>query len=141
MESELSDEFLNEIDKYMDSLNIKKNQVYYSIRNEKIKNILAYFNPEHDLYDQAMVDEYNNGKVTLTELLNDKFKHKTWDEYKSYEQKRLNTNTKTESNTIDICHACKKQNVYMIEKQTRSGDEATTKFYKCLSCNKAWKKN
>lgn len=39
------------------------------------------------------------------------------------------------------CIKCKSTDTFVIEKQTRSGDEGATLFYTCQSCNKNWKEN
>lgn len=39
------------------------------------------------------------------------------------------------------CRDCKSYDVFKIQKQIRSGDEAMTDFYECRECGKRWKKN
>lgn len=40
-----------------------------------------------------------------------------------------------------ICGKCKKRNVSYREKQTRSGDEGMTVFYKCIDCGHTWRQS
>ena len=43
-------------------------------------------------------------------------------------------------NTIGIvCPKCKSENIYTYSKQTRSGDEAETKYCHCIDCGKTWR--
>jgi DNA-directed RNA polymerase subunit M/transcription elongation factor TFIIS len=44
-----------------------------------------------------------------------------------------------ESNIDVECRQCHQRNVWHEAKQTRSGDEAVTDFYLCLSCDYNWK--
>jgi DNA-directed RNA polymerase subunit M/transcription elongation factor TFIIS len=45
-------------------------------------------------------------------------------------------------NTVNIhCRMCKSDNVYVFTKQTRSSDEATTKYYTCIDCGNKWNVN
>lgn len=45
-------------------------------------------------------------------------------------------------NTVNIhCKMCKSDNVYVFTKQTRSSDEATTKYYTCIDCGNKWNVN
>ena len=45
-------------------------------------------------------------------------------------------------NTVNIyCKMCKSDNVYVFAKQTRSSDEATTKYYTCIDCGNKWNVN
>ena len=45
-------------------------------------------------------------------------------------------------NTVGIkCRHCGSENVFVYSKQTRSADEATTKFYTCLDCGNKWSVN
>lgn len=37
------------------------------------------------------------------------------------------------------CPKCKHNEAYFWTKQTRSSDEAETKFYKCTKCKKTWR--
>jgi DNA-directed RNA polymerase subunit M len=42
--------------------------------------------------------------------------------------------------TLDIgCPKCKNREAYWWLLQTRSGDEATTQFYRCTKCNYTWR--
>jgi transcription factor S len=38
-----------------------------------------------------------------------------------------------------ICKKCKHPQAFFWTKQTRSGDEAETKFYKCTKCKYTWR--
>jgi DNA-directed RNA polymerase subunit M len=38
-----------------------------------------------------------------------------------------------------ICIKCKNNEAYFWTKQTRSSDEAETKFYKCTACKHTWR--
>lgn len=38
-----------------------------------------------------------------------------------------------------ICEKCKHKEAYFWTKQTRAGDEAETKFYKCTKCGYTWR--
>ena len=40
-----------------------------------------------------------------------------------------------------ICEKCKHDRAFYIEKQTRSADEPSTIFYKCVGCGFQWKEN
>ena len=43
-------------------------------------------------------------------------------------------------NTIGIkCPKCHSENIYTYSKQTRSGDEAETKYCYCIDCKKHWR--
>lgn len=45
-------------------------------------------------------------------------------------------------NTVGIkCPRCKSENVNVYEKQTRSSDEAKSKFYTCIDCGNKWRKD
>lgn len=45
-------------------------------------------------------------------------------------------------NTVGIhCKNCHSDNVHVYTKQTRSADEASTKFYTCLNCGNKWSVN
>ena len=37
------------------------------------------------------------------------------------------------------CKKCKNQQAYFWSSQTRSGDEAETRFFKCTKCNHQWR--
>ncbi len=37
------------------------------------------------------------------------------------------------------CEKCKHPEAYFWTKQTRAGDEAETKFYKCVKCSHTWR--
>ena len=37
------------------------------------------------------------------------------------------------------CSKCKHEEAYFWTKQTRSGDEAETSFYKCVKCRNTWR--
>ena len=37
------------------------------------------------------------------------------------------------------CEKCKHPQVYFWSKQTRAGDEAETRFYKCVKCKHIWR--
>ena len=37
------------------------------------------------------------------------------------------------------CEKCKNNEAYFWTKQTRSGDEAETKFYRCTKCKHTWR--
>jgi len=39
-----------------------------------------------------------------------------------------------------VCPECKNKKAYFWTLQTRSSDEAETKFYKCTKCNHTWRK-
>lgn len=39
-----------------------------------------------------------------------------------------------------VCEKCKNPEAYFWTKQTRAGDEAETKFYKCTKCRHTWRK-
>lgn len=44
-------------------------------------------------------------------------------------------------NTInEYCPVCKSDNVNVVQKQTRSGDEGATNFYTCLDCGHRWRR-
>ena len=52
--------------------------------------------------------------------------------------------TLIEPDTADVpalnrCGRCRSDNVYFYQRQTRSADEGSTTFCKCLSCGKRWK--
>lgn len=38
-----------------------------------------------------------------------------------------------------VCEKCKNHEAYFWTKQTRAGDEAETKFYKCTKCKHTWR--
>jgi DNA-directed RNA polymerase subunit M len=38
-----------------------------------------------------------------------------------------------------ICQKCKNQEAYFWTKQTRSADEAETKFFRCTKCKHTWR--
>lgn len=43
-------------------------------------------------------------------------------------------------NTVNvICKQCGSDQIYVESHQIRSGDEAATKFYTCLSCGNKWR--
>ena len=43
-------------------------------------------------------------------------------------------------NTVGVnCKTCKSDNIYVVSKQLRSADEATTKIYTCLDCGYTWR--
>lgn len=43
-------------------------------------------------------------------------------------------------NSIGIkCIACGSDNIYTYSRQTRSGDEAETKYCYCIDCKKTWR--
>lgn len=49
--------------------------------------------------------------------------------------------SKLVKNTFNIyCPKCKSDNIYESTAQTRSADEAETKFFRCLNCGNAWRK-
>lgn len=41
--------------------------------------------------------------------------------------------------TKEDCPKCKNQNAYYWIVQTRAGDEAATRFFKCTKCNHTWR--
>ena len=43
------------------------------------------------------------------------------------------------SKTKEICPKCKNTEAYYWLVQTRAGDEAATKFYKCTKCGHVWR--
>lgn len=47
-------------------------------------------------------------------------------------------NPNIEESQIFQCFKCKSKKIYTFSKQTRSGDEATTVFAKCIICNNNW---
>ena len=51
------------------------------------------------------------------------------------EEKKLNTYPKVEIR----CPECKNKKAYFWTMQTRSSDEAETKFYKCVKCEHTWR--
>lgn len=54
-----------------------------------------------------------------------------------YKTEKINVMIK---NTVGIvCKKCKSDNVNVYVKQTRSSDEASSKFYTCLNCGNKWK--
>jgi len=57
----------------------------------------------------------------------------------AFRQDVINTKVK---NTVGIhCRKCGSEDIYCESRQTRSADEATTKFYTCLNCGNKWKMN
>ena len=41
--------------------------------------------------------------------------------------------------TVETCKKCKNEKAYFWTVQTRSGDEAETKFFKCTKCEHTWR--
>lgn len=50
-----------------------------------------------------------------------------------------NRDAEPEPNWPVPCHHCKQKKVFHFSVQTRSADEASTLFFKCLNCGKEWK--
>ncbi len=45
-------------------------------------------------------------------------------------------------NTVGLhCKRCNSDQINVISKQTRSSDEATSKFYTCLNCGNKWRQD
>lgn len=45
-------------------------------------------------------------------------------------------------NTVNVkCPTCQSDNINLVQKQTRSGDEGATNFYTCLDCGFRWRRN
>jgi len=75
--------------------------------------------------------------------------------YSTKDKVKLNTSEKIEEKTgvavvsskdsqtlpkiAETCKECKNPEVYFWTVQTRSGDEAETKFFKCVKCEFTWR--
>ena len=51
--------------------------------------------------------------------------------------------SKSDMRTLPIekekCPKCGNEEAYSWQRQTRSGDEPATRFYRCVKCNKTWR--
>ena len=47
--------------------------------------------------------------------------------------------TQTFPKVAEVCKKCKNDECYFWTVQTRSGDEAETKFFKCTKCEHTWR--
>lgn len=93
--------------------------------------------------EQAYIDvefEDEDGNVHLSQLqlmINDDLDKNI--DLNIFKTQYVNTMIK---NTVNIyCKMCRSDNVYVFTKQTRSSDEATTKYYTCIDCGNKWNVN
>lgn len=75
-------------------------------------------NPDYILWNQPSMDEY----------------------YANFE-KEVSVYQMEEKGIVEAgkCRFCPSEELVMIRKQTRSGDEPITTFFKCVKCQKGWK--
>ena len=72
-----------------------------------------------------------------------KIKLKTSEKINGSEKKQIGVIKKGEDETLPIidanCKQCGNNKAYFWTVQTRSGDEAETKFFKCTRCGNTWR--
>ena len=119
----------------------KLGQLYHNIENNG-----EYLLKTYNVWDLAFLDNRALAHATKEEeyrLENRKriaaFEGKLNSKLELIKRKTLEDNL--ESHCSVRCRGCRSYNVLNIKKQTRSADEAMTVFYRCLDCNKRWKKN
>ena len=115
----------------------KNQNILETMFNYKIIKILSYVDSESPLYDCKMFtgsDIYES----VYNIVTDVFSNKYWNDLKEIEKKRLSVQSTKEPNTNIICKKCKKESIYVYEKQVRCSDEAMTQFYSCLNCGNKW---
>lgn len=102
----------------------KINQIVYFCKDKKYRNELM---------------QVQNNETELIKFL-EKYDYELFPDEWQNETIRLKTSIvgNLKSNTTIPCIKCGRKNVYTISKQIRSGDEGTTNFYTCLTCNHTW---
>ncbi len=115
----------------------------------------TYINIARSIYSNLNKDTYINNKNLLTRLKNKEFvPHKLpymqcdeifpekWEDIK--EKQKMKIKEAYEIKQISMsenikCGKCKNNKISYYELQTRSGDEAMSIFYNCITCGHKWK--
>lgn len=81
------------------------------------------------------------GCVRCSYSSKDKLKLATSEKIEAKKEIAVLKNKDTETFPIisETCKKCKNDKAYFWTVQTRSGDEAETKFYKCTKCGHTWR--
>lgn len=127
---------------YANTKNIIKNLIP-SIYNDKVYEILHNLDQKSNLENKTLLADIIAGKINPQHVafLNPQQIHpEQWKQL--VEKVKLKEEKKNSIATTDLyqCFKCKGRKCQMYMSQTRSSDEAITKFITCMMCGNVWKK-
>jgi len=105
--------------------------------------VSAFFGDANQRYVKSLqptLQKINSLEEEISKLSSEKLKIKTSEKI---EEKSKVAVVKKEMNTLPLvvekCKKCGNDKAYFWTSQTRAGDEAETKFFKCTKCNHTWR--
>jgi transcription elongation factor S-II len=121
------------------------NSTFIEIYLAKCRSIYANLNKEAYIGNMHLYERFNEKEFKPHEIAfmtSDRLFPHAWNDIITKEMLRNKSayeNTQVSMTDQMRCGKCKKNKVSYYELQTRSGDEASTIFYTCLSCGFRWK--
>jgi len=121
------------------------NGTFIEIYLAKCRSIYANLNKEAYIGNMHLYERFNEKEFKPHEIAfmtSDRLFPAVWNDIITKEMLRNKSayeNTQVSMTDQMRCGKCKKNKVSYYELQTRSGDEASTIFYTCLSCGFRWK--
>lgn len=119
------------------------NDQFLLIYTGKLNNILNNINKQSKIQNKFLLDAIKTNTIDLTNIAfmtSDELNPENWSKLKNIIENRnkLNKNNVSYTNEFD-CFKCGKNETFIFQLQTRSGDEAMTTFITCKHCKNSWK--